>query len=280
MCCYYSFIVFGNKGPQRTGAFSEGIVWSASFRCFSGSENGTVEAACIGESSGAGVVPVIFLVSARDRAWRRDFSNRLWLGLWLEKDLYLAYDRLNVGSCIWQYILYDQAKETYRASICSVSVYYAYRIVSMKKKKVKGFITIEYALLLPVILLLYTVLISVALYWYNQCILQTDVCLLCIESLEKTDSMEKIARIKNKREQLYREKYLGVSDLQTSYLIERNELKITAEGTMPNLLTGIGHFRGAWSLRAESRIKTADSSDTLRLCKQALEKLQNILPEE
>lgn len=239
-----------------------------------------MEAACIGESSRGGTVSAFFLVSTRDRAWRRDFSNRLWLGLWLEKDLYLAYDRLNVGSCIWQYILYDKAKETYRASICSVSVYYAYRIVSMKKKKVKGFITIEYALLLPVILLLYTVLISVALYWYNQCILQTDVRLLCIESLEKTDSMEKIARIKNKREQLYREKYLGVSDLQTSYLIERNELKITAEGTMPNLLTGIGHFRGAWSLRAESRIKTADSSDTLRLCKQALEKLQNILPEE
>lgn len=150
----------------------------------------------------------------------------------------------------------------------------------MRKKKVKGFITIEYALMLPVFLMLYTVLVSVALYWYNQCILQTDVYLLCIESLEEPDSSEKIKQVKNKQEQLYGEKYLGVSGLQTNYLVEKNELKITSEGTMPNLLTGIGGFHGAWSLQAEGRIGTENQEDTLRSCKEALKKLQNILPGE
>lgn len=150
----------------------------------------------------------------------------------------------------------------------------------MKKKSVKGFITIEYALLLPVILLLYTVLVSVALYWYDQCILQTDVYLLCIESLEQSDSSEKISLVKKKQEQLYREKYLGVSELRTNYLIDRNELNINGEGSMPNLLTGIGTLHGVWSLQAEGRIRTENPADTLRLCKENLRRLQNILPEE
>lgn len=150
----------------------------------------------------------------------------------------------------------------------------------MRKKKVKAFITIEFALLIPVILLFYTVLIYVVLYWYNQCILQTNMYLLCMESIKEQDSEQKLIFIKDKQHQLYNEKYIFISELETEFCIRKKELSVTASGTMSNLLEGTGLLHKAWKLQAQSSIKTTSPAQTLHLCKEGIKFLHNIVPEE
>lgn len=150
----------------------------------------------------------------------------------------------------------------------------------MRKKKVKAFITIEFALLIPVILLFYTVLVYVVLYWYNQCILQTNMYLLCMESIKEQDSEQKLIFIKDKQHQLYNEKYILISELETEFCIRKKELSVTTSGTMSNLLEGTGLLHKAWKLQAQGSIKTTSPAQTLHLCKEGIKFLHNIVPEE
>lgn len=41
-------------------------------------------------------------------------------------------------------------------------------------KKEEGFVTVEFALLIPVLYFIYAILIQVCMYQYNACLLQTD----------------------------------------------------------------------------------------------------------
>lgn len=150
----------------------------------------------------------------------------------------------------------------------------------MKKKKVKGFITVEFALLIPVILLIYTVLFCAVLYWYDECILQTNMYLLCMESLEQQGSTQKLAFVKDKQRQLYNEKYILVSELESSYRIQKNELHVSSTGNLPKILKGIDQSQKTWELYAQSSVKVSSAADILRLCREGIELWQNFVPEE
>ncbi len=55
----------------------------------------------------------------------------------------------------------------------------AYRDDAMKK--VGAFVTVEYALLLPVILIVYSFLIYISIYQYDACLLQNDAYFYALE---------------------------------------------------------------------------------------------------
>lgn len=81
--------------------------------------------------------------------------------------------------------------------------------IKREKKAVDGFVTIEYTLLIPVLLIFYTFLICMGLYQYNECLLRTNMYLLGCEGarLFEKEVSSKIEILQNVQERLYYDKY-------------------------------------------------------------------------
>lgn len=209
--------------------------------------------------------------------WRWHGGDVVRHGVWLAKSLHLSV------VCILYYsgdrgICCDRLSEkTVGIAVYSVFWIDTYGNEFMKhiwKKQISGFITIEYSLLLPSILLLYTCLVGIAFYQYNQCILHTNVYLLGSEgtALYQTDAEDKLQALQQREESLYHSKYLLVENLQTRYEIKGNELKIIGTGNMFPI--SIGNKKRVWNLYAACSVTATDPMDTLRLCKTMITWMQ------
>ena len=124
----------------------------------------------------------------------------------------------------------------------------------MRKKNVKAFVTIEYSLLLPVLLLLFTFLVYIGVYLHNQCVLQTNVYLLAVKGAraEAESIGERIAHLQEQEKMLYKNKYLLAENIQTNYSAQRNKLVITGSGQMVNPFFASGTGGAMWQMFAES----------------------------
>ena len=149
-------------------------------------------------------------------------------------------------------------------------------------KSVGGFVTIEYTLLIPVLLVLYTFLICMGLYQYNSCILRTNISILGTEGaqLAKDSATTKLAKLKEKEAQLYYDKYLLAIGMQTTYSIQGDRIEIIGEGQMTNPLTVFGIGEENWQLSAVSERIAVDPTEVLRLSKTLYKAAQEILVEE
>ena len=138
----------------------------------------------------------------------------------------------------------------------------------MRKKTVGAFVTIEYTLLIPVLLLLYTCLIYMGLFLQNRCVLQANVYMLGVEAsrFTATDPAEKVARLQEKEGQLYH-KYILAEELYNTYQIRGNFIYIRSNGQMANPFSVTGIGADTWNLSAECQSTTISPVDTLRLCK-------------
>lgn len=148
----------------------------------------------------------------------------------------------------------------------------------MKKKELGAFVTIEYTLLLTILMMLYTFLICMGLYLYNQCVLQTNVYLLGVEGAHLTDrnATQTIDWLQNKEKRLYNQKYLLAEGLEVHYRVQGNQIEITGSGQMPNPLSAVGLGANQWDLNAYSKVTVISPVNTLRLCEVARKLLQNI----
>lgn len=149
-------------------------------------------------------------------------------------------------------------------------------------KKLDAFVTIEYSLLLPVILTLFTMLVCIGLYLHNQCVLQTNVYILSIEGarLNVDDEEQRIMLLQKKETELYNDKYILAEDMQTTYQIKGNEIAITGGGRMVNPFSLFGMGESAWELSAESKANVINPSETLRVIKNVRNLLEKLPLEE
>lgn len=150
------------------------------------------------------------------------------------------------------------------------------------KKYVGGFITIEYTLLIPVLLVLYTFLVCIGLYQYNQCVLRTNIFLLGVEGSELAgeDAAAKITALKEIEQQLYYDKYILTENLQSSYAARGNHIEIIGSGTMFNSLAGWGIGEENWNLKASCEVNAVNAAEVLHMCKTAYNIVQKELEEE
>lgn len=149
-------------------------------------------------------------------------------------------------------------------------------------KQVKGFITVEFSLLIIIIFIVYSFLISIGVYMYNQCVLQTNGGLLAVEgiSMLAKDSDEKMSVLRQKESHLYREKYIFVEEPEITYSVSGNEVVIQGEGRVenPTALWGIGDEE--WSFQTKWEVDTINPKNTLRLCKRLIKLGKWVMTEE
>ena len=118
-------------------------------------------------------------------------------------------------------------------------------------RKVSGFVTIEYGLLIPLLYMLYTFLIYVAIYQYNQCLLQTDSCFVAL----------------GQQTIVYENKYLLAEDIQIDYTHKGNELYVKGKGSMSSPLFFIGIGEKNWYLQSEVEAEVYAPTKILRFFK-------------
>ena len=151
-----------------------------------------------------------------------------------------------------------------------------------EKMMVDAFVSIEYTLLVPVLFVLYAFLICIGIYQYNQCILQTNMYLLGIESTRFTDEthQNQIDKLQEIEKNLYYDKYLGVFDIETIYSIKRNQLELTGLGKINNILSKFGVGEQEWKIRASCKVDMINPVETVKLCKTAYRIYQKVWWEE
>lgn len=144
-------------------------------------------------------------------------------------------------------------------------------------KKTDAFVSIEYSLLLPGILAVFTMIICMGLYLYNQCILQTNVYLLAVEGarLYAEDNQQKLILLQKKEQELYAKKYILTENMQTVYNLKGNNITINGSGTMTNPFSVYGMGDKVWKLGAESKVGVYSPGERLRLMKNALKLLDD-----
>ncbi len=149
------------------------------------------------------------------------------------------------------------------------------------RKELGGFITVEYTCLIGVIFLIYCFLLSVGLFWYNQCILQSNVKMLALEGLHMADydAEEKTEALQQKEKRLYHEKYLFAEEVSCSRKIIGNYIRITGKGFVGNTLYSMGIGDKRWKLSHSCDVVALQSADTLRMCKHILDLGEDLLPE-
>ena len=192
----------------------------------------------------------------------------------MEEGLYLVNVWLFWGSSVWIILLSLSKRKAYEATVSSFLDAYTCGDVFMKKikrekKAVDGFVTIEYTLLIPVLLIFYTFLICMGLYQYNECLLRTNMYLLGCEGarLFEKEVSSKIEILQNVQERLYYDKYLLVEDIRTVYSVKGNHIEIHGNGKMPNPLAVLGIGEDNWELSAVCDADVINAAETLRLCK-------------
>lgn len=201
----------------------------------------------------------------------------------MAENMYLADAWIFVNSSIWNIFQRFQKRERRDGTVCAVFDSCACGDEFMRKRKeVDGFVTVEYTLLIPVLLILYTFLICIGLYQYNQCILRTNIYLLASEGagLSNVGAASKIVQLQDIEERLYHDKYLLVDEMQTAYSVRGNHIEIRGSGNMLNSLAvwGIGEKR--WNLSAVCEVEAIDAVETLRACKIIRNTLQETLEKE
>lgn len=212
---------------------------------------------------------VYLLVSAQKlRDWGWYAGNFLWTSLWMEADLPLADIQLLAGGRGWADFKNMERVQSFTASFYTVFGGYTYGDGIMKK--VEAFVTIEYTLLLPVLLMLYTSLIYIGLYQYNQCIMQNNTCLLalegcCIYDLTQEELSESLSYLEK---ELNADKYILGENIKTQYEIKRGKLRIFSQGELANPLSKMGLGESQWELRGECEVSCVQPTQFLRLSKE------------
>lgn len=139
-----------------------------------------------------------------------------------------------------------------------------------------AFVTIEYSLLMPVLLCMYTFLVYIGLFQYNRCLQQTNTFILGIEKEEQVE----LGALKQKEEQLYHEKYLLLDKLETTYCLKGTYGVLQSNAVMANPFACIGVGEENWVLQAECRVNNLSPAEMIRLCKTAGELLKEFAKKE
>ena len=156
------------------------------------------------------------------------------------------------------------------------------RDVFMKRREVKAFVTIEYSLLLPGILIMFTCLIYMGLYLHNQCVLQTNTYILSVEGarVDGDTAEQRIGSLQRKELDLYNNKYILAEDMKTTYQLQGNKIAISGSGRMANPFSILGLGEEVWTLSTEREFYLSSPADTLRLIKRVCGILENLPSKE
>ncbi len=140
------------------------------------------------------------------------------------------------------------------------------------KKYAGAFVTVEYTLLITVIFMIYSFIIGIGVYMYNECIMGSNVRILALEGMNMSslENKQKIVSLQKKESELYNEKYLFVEQMATNYSINGDRIIIKGQVFMDNPIAILGVGAEKWTLQDSCEVTAINPAFILRLCKRGI----------
>ncbi len=108
------------------------------------------------------------------------------------------------------------------------------------KKKVKGSLTLEFTLLLPVLVVILLLLAQAGLFFYNRCLLKENAQILALQLMQNGEETMTEENLAGSIGNLARYKYLLLEDVQTSCSKSGNQITVSISGRMFNFCSVAG----------------------------------------
>lgn len=137
------------------------------------------------------------------------------------------------------------------------------------RKRIPGYLTLEFTLVLPALLLVYMALIEAALLLYNRCLLQENAEILLLQTVR--DWEEGLLG-----EELFQDRVTGLADYKYLFLQDRSAscqksgmtLTVTVRGSLYNVFHAIGLGEAYWDLQAEASETLLNRKDMMRMIRR------------
>lgn len=162
------------------------------------------------------------------------------------------------------------------------------RLRNLHKEEKEAYMTVESAMILPMVLCLYIMLIYTSFYLYDRCLFRQDAGILCFrESIRREEGAPKPDPeqvLQNTRRQ-FGTKYFAVSGLETSARAEGK--RVILQGSARVLPTSFGSYflmpKNIWTLSFQAKARKTDPPWSIRsfrrktfLVREGLERIENI----
>ncbi|MDE5932737.1 MAG: hypothetical protein K2H40_09710 [Lachnospiraceae bacterium] len=138
-----------------------------------------------------------------------------------------------------------------------------------KKKKVKGYLTVEAGFVIPWIIFLFVFLIYASFYFYDKCVLFQDAYTLCFRGSIQKEEDGALTYINAHMKEQFGSKYFGTNGVQGS--VRKEEQEVIVSG-MCSVRVPIGHFltmagKDGWQIRTEARARIMNPTKIIRKCR-------------
>lgn len=123
-----------------------------------------------------------------------------------------------------------------------------------------GYLTTEAAMIVPLIIILYCILIYLCFYQYDRCLLAQDSYLVCLEISGRKENREQAHAALN------RAKYFMLSDLQEAVRIDGRQVNMEGNaGILPQVFTEHSMMPENWRMSFSAAAAANDPPKDVRL---------------
>lgn len=143
------------------------------------------------------------------------------------------------------------------------------------KNSLHGYMTVEAALLMPMVLFSLFFIIFMGFYQYDRCIAEQDgkVIVMRASDIRETDEARVIRKVMEKGELAGRKKLLFSNSVQKNISLSEGRAKISISGKVDTILNGLvkGDNWKAFGYAAEYEAEKYDPVGFIRICRRVEE---------
>ncbi|MBD5459028.1 MAG: pilus assembly protein [Lachnospiraceae bacterium] len=144
----------------------------------------------------------------------------------------------------------------------------------LKKKTVKGYMTVEAGFLIPWVIFLFVFLIYAGFYLYDKCVLFQDAYTVCFRGSIQKEEDGTLAYINAHMKEQFGSKYFGTDGVQGN--VRKAGQEVIVSGTC-RVKVPFGHFltmagKDGWQIQTEAKAHIMNPTKIIRRCRK-VEKL-------
>ena len=145
------------------------------------------------------------------------------------------------------------------------------------KKKVKGSLTLEFTLLLPVLIVVLLLMAQAGLFFYNRCLLKQNAQLLALQMVQSGAQSLTQEELTEYTGRLKQYKYLLPKDVEAECRKSRNQLTVSLSGNMLNFCSVAGLGNTYLTVQEEATCQYMDKAGILGIIRNIRRKADTYL---
>lgn len=145
-----------------------------------------------------------------------------------------------------------------------------YKKFYWKKKKVKGYMTVEAGFIIPWVIFLFVFLIYVSFYLYDKCVLFQDAYTVCFRGSIQKEEDGALTYINAHMREQFGSKYFGTGGVQGNVRKEGQEVVVSGACSVK---VPFGHFltmagKDGWQIQTEAKARIMNPTKMIRRCRK------------